>query len=132
MEYIQIGATIIIALVGWVIAHRFTSKRDLANKQRESVLSLTIECYNALSKVMADTRRDNADIEVIDALIKIQCFGTTSQMEMAKNSLQSIAHRNEYKDLGDLLTSLRNSFRKELGLCSIDENVAIVHRTRKS
>ena len=33
-DYLKIIATVSIAGLGWVIAHRFTAKRDLENKKR--------------------------------------------------------------------------------------------------
>lgn len=131
MEYIKIIVAILVALVGWVVAHKFTSKRDLDNKKRESILSLTTECYRAISAYMADPGKEEGLLNLTDALIKVQCFGSKEQIDMAKRSLQSIASpRNSVEGLGDLLTSLRNSFRKDLGICKIEGNVAVVRRTK--
>jgi hypothetical protein len=39
MEYVEKIITIILAIVGWVVAHRFTFSRDLQNKRRETILN---------------------------------------------------------------------------------------------
>ncbi len=71
--------------------------------------------------------------DLVNALVLIQCFGNEKQVDIAKESLQSVAVPDgPVINLGDLLSSLREDFRKELSLSLIDEPVALVRRTKKS
>ena len=91
MEYIKISVTILVALIGWVIAHRFTSSRDLKNKKRETKLNLLLKSYESISLWMSEPKGDETMKDLVNALTLVQCFGSLNQVKMAKTSLKSIA-----------------------------------------
>ena len=45
---IKLLVTVIVAVVGWIIAHYFTSRRDLSNKRREIQTSYLIDAYRKI------------------------------------------------------------------------------------
>lgn len=131
MEYIKISVTILVALIGWVIAHRFTSSRDLKNKKRETKLNLLLKSYESISLWMSEPKGDETMKDLVNALTLVQCFGSLNQVKMAKTSLKSIAYRDRcVEGLGDLITSLRDDFRDEIGLPKDDKSVATLHLTK--
>lgn len=48
MYYINVIASILMALVGWLIAYYFTSKREFENKRREIQMSYLTDAYQKL------------------------------------------------------------------------------------
>jgi len=132
VEALKILISIIVALVGWVFAHKFTSKRDLTNKKLENILNLTMESYKALSLYSSDPGRNDGQLHLVNTLINIQCFGNKEQVDMADTILKSIADPTEFIiGLGDLMTSLRSSYRHDLQLSKIEGNVSVVRRTKR-
>lgn len=132
-KLITILVTIILSLVGWVIAHRFTSKRDLENKKRETKIDLSIKAYQSISLWMSEPDGGEPLKDLVNTLILIQCFGSKSQVENSKKALKSISkNSNSVEGLGDLPSSLRNDFRGDIGLPSLDGYVATVQLSKKS
>ncbi|WP_323597091.1 hypothetical protein [Aliarcobacter butzleri] len=68
-EYLKIVLSVIIAVIGWIIAHYFTSKRDVSNKKREIRLNYLIEVYLILTNDL--TERGNIDSKKAEIIKKI-------------------------------------------------------------
>jgi len=131
MEYLKIFITIVVALVGWVIAHKFTSSRDLKNKKRETKLNLLIKSYESIALWLSEPKGDETLKDLVNALILVQCYGSLKQVEMARKSMKSIANRDGcVKELGNLICLLRDDFREEIELTSDGEPVATIHFTK--
>ncbi len=45
IDYLKIFVTVLLAMFGWVIAHFFTTRRDLASKRRELSTQYLINAY---------------------------------------------------------------------------------------
>ena len=132
-ELLTILVTIFISLIGWVIAHRFTSRRDLENKKRETKIDLSIRAYESISLWMSEPDGGEPLKDLINTLILIQCFGSETQVENAKKALRSISENSNRVDgLGDLVSSLRDDFRTDIGLPTLKGNVATVNLSRVS
>ena len=128
MNELKIIVGIVVSLVGWVIAHRFTSRRDLENKKRETKIDLILKSYEGISLWVSEPKGGESLKDLVNALILIQCFGNAYQIKKAKESLLSISDNNKcVRGLGDLLTSLRDDFRNELALPKDGDSVATVH-----
>jgi hypothetical protein len=129
MEYLKIFITIFIALSGWVVAHYFTSRRGLENKKRETKINLIVKSYESISCWMSEPTGGDALKGLVNALILVQCYGSQNQLVMARKSLKSIADNDgSVEGLGDLISSLRDDFRNEIGLPKDGESVAIVRK----
>ena len=89
-EYLKIVITIVLAIGGLIIAHYFTSKRDINNKRREIRLKYLIDSYITLTHEIAQrelTKENKKKLE--DLLLDIQLYGNTEQVlfsiELSKN-----------------------------------------------
>jgi len=120
-EYIKIISIIVVAVLGWIVAHYFTSKRELKNKQREIKVEYLIEAYQKLENcIQRQPKAVGKDLESVVA--NIQLFGSEKQIELAKKIANDIS-KSGSADLESLLKSLRTDLRKELQLSNNDSNV---------
>lgn len=123
-EYLKIMLSVIIAVIGWIIAHYFTSKRDVSNKKREIRLNYLIEVYLILTNDL--TERGNIDSKKAERIEKIisqvQLLGSKKQAELVKTLADSIG-KGEIIEYDTLINSLRDDLRKELELEKIEGNV---------
>jgi hypothetical protein len=112
--------TIIIAVIGWIIAvfglvvaHWFTSRRDFANKKREIRTNYLAEAYRKLERgAMPPSKKyDRGDFE--SAIADIQLFGNPKQVKIAHQFAEKAAKGNG-TNLQSLLEDLRADLRKEL------------------
>lgn len=114
--------TTVVAILGWVIAHRLAAARDRANKRRDLVITYLLDAYRRLE---ANTNRpagkaDNAAIE--SAIADIQLLGTRTHVELAARFVrQAVESKSAYLD--ELLAALREDLRAELGLESVGDEI---------
>ena len=113
--------TITLAVIGWVVAHKLTSKRNVDNNRRELITNCFIDVYHALGCLVAGCVAGRITSEVSDDLNKafasIQLFGNDEQIELANKIANHISeNRGLTKELGVLLESLRNQLRKDLNI----------------
>ena len=121
MDYLKIIVSIILAVIGWLIAHHFTSKREVQNKRREIRVSFLIDTYLKLENSIAKPPV-HVVIDLESVVANIQLFGTADQILLAKTIANDIA-KNGSSDLKPLLNSLRADLRKELQLSDTDEDI---------
>lgn len=128
--------TTLIAILGWLIAHALTRKRDRANKLRDIRLQYLIEAYRRLGD--AALRHLPSEPEYAQrlesALADIQLFGSISQVEKLKKMFEDYAE-NEEGNLDEVINDLRDELRKELDLPPISGNVQwlrIRHKANES
>ena len=120
-EYIKIISTVIIAVFGWVVAHYFTSRREVKNKQREIKIGYLIDAYQKLENCIQRNPKDvGKDLEGVVA--NIQLFGSDQQIDLAKKIANDIS-KNGSANLESLLKSLRTDLRKELQLSDNNSNI---------
>ena len=132
MEYIINIIYIAIAVVGWVVAHYFTSRRDRNNKCRELRIKYLIEAYEVLCCEISNRPPSNERARLIEDMVaKVQLIGTDNQIKLAKRLCKDICNKEEFP-FDDLINDLRNDLRNNLGLSEIEENVAWVRMSNKS
>jgi len=116
--------TTFVALFGWFIIHKFTSLRELKNKQREIRVNYLLKTYMCLEKAISHSSRDTIkiknDLEL--AIAEIQLLGTKKQISLSKEIGLSFAKSNG-ANLEELLILLRNDLRSELNLESVSEKI---------
>ena len=123
LEYFKIFITICLAVIGWLIAHFFTAKRDLKNKQREISTTHLINAYRILTNEVSHRElTDERNEKLENILADIQLFGSKEQVELAKNLATSVAAGDQF-ELDPLINSLRNDLRKELNLPKVEGNI---------
>jgi len=123
LNYLKIIVTIIVAVIGWLIGHHFTAKRDVANKRRELVIEHLILAYRVLTNEIS--HRDESqerNIKLENILADIQLFGSQEQIDLAKQLADEVAAGGVF-ELNPLIVSLRNDLRKQLNLTTVDGNI---------
>ena len=123
MEILKIIISIVVAVIGWIIGHHYTSKRDVKNSQRAIRIAALAEAYKALVRVgidgiMIKKEKDgsiyNGAKSIEDAIALIHLYGTQEQSILASNYATQVADTGGGE--GTLLVnSLRKSIRESLG-----------------
>jgi hypothetical protein len=110
----------IVAVVGWVIGHRFNSERDLKNNQRQLRLKYLIEAYDTFLELGG-----NVDIlgnyrAVEKSVHDLQLFGTPEHIRLCKKFVDDVTTDGKANH-NELVIAIRNFIRDELGLEIMDE-----------
>lgn len=115
--------TSVVAVVGWMAAHYFSSRRDVKNKRREIRSDYLIRAYRHLEAGACRGPIEASDYgnDFESAIADVQLFGTETQVRMAKELATAIAEHRKDASAGPLLLSLRDALRKELDLGVINE-----------
>ena len=124
LEYIQIVVTIILAIIGWIIAHYFTSLREIEQKRRELTTKILIDSFYVLADEIAQrelTEERKSKLEF--TITQIQLFGTEEQVKLIWKLVFELRNGNSF-DLDPLINSLRNSLREDLKLSKLESNVS--------
>lgn len=106
----------IVAVVGWLIAHRLHVARDRANKRRDLITAYLLEAYRRMEA--ASNREEKSEDQAVafeSAIADIQLLGTAGEVEAISNWLNS--HRENSID--QVLKHLRDNLRRELGLAQL-------------
>ena len=110
--------TTVVAIFGWIIAHRLAAERDQRNKRREVRLGFLLDAYRRLEA--GASRGPIHGTKFADgfesAIADVQLLGTPKQSVMARDLALAIASRAPDASAGPLLLSLRDELRKELDL----------------
>jgi hypothetical protein len=117
--------TSLITLAGWFILNCLNSERERKNKLRDIRVSYLIDAYRKLANAsqrspsLANYHRD-----VESAISDIQLFGTETQIDLLKRSINNVNYDSLVKfDYDPILNDLRNSLRKEIDLSPLEGNV---------
>jgi hypothetical protein len=116
--------TTLVAILGWIIAHRFATGRDQRNKRRDVRVSFLLDAYRRLEA--GASRGPIHDSKFADgfesAIADIQLLGTTEQSRIARELAVAIASHAAGASAGPLLVSLRDELRRELDLGPLRES----------
>jgi hypothetical protein len=123
--------TTVVAVLGWVIGHRFNANRDRDNKRRELRTKYLIDAYRVICARCRVVGKDPTLAKPIEeALTDIQLFGSPEQITLARDFALA-EHRHEIIDMSPLLNSLRRDLRSELGLEPIGGKIWQLHYMNK-
>lgn len=123
LDYLKIIITVALAVIGWLIGHYFTARRDVANKRRELVIAHLIEAYRIITNEVSHRNESEArNIKLENILSDIQLFGSQEQIALAKQLADEVAAGGVF-ELDPLIVSLRNSLREQLNLSAVKGNV---------
>ncbi len=123
LDYLKISVTITLAVIGWLIAHYFTSKRDVTNKRREISIEHLVKAYRVLINDISHREpNENRILALENILSDIQLFGSSEQVELAKKLADDVDAGGDF-ELDPLINSLRIDLRKQLELKPIEGNV---------
>jgi hypothetical protein len=108
--------TVVLAVAGWLAAHRLATARERAAKRRETRVSYLIEAYRRFESVCHRPPLGPAEARLLEsALADIQLFGTHSQVLLAHEFVHQYSSQH-IAGVDRLLADLRNELRSELGL----------------
>lgn len=123
LDYIKIIITIALAIIGWLVANNFTTKRDVANKQRELVINHLIQTYRIITNEISHREETpERSLKLENILTDIQLFGSNEQITLAKQLANEVAAGGVF-ELDPLILSLRNDLRNQLNLSKVTGNV---------
>lgn len=123
MDLLQVTVGVVLAILGWVIGHRFTSARDVKNSQRSIRVASLAEAYRALVRsgidgVMLKRDADGAVINgarpVEDAIALIHLYGSQEQSTLASKYATQVSAEGG-GDATELVNALRKDIRENLG-----------------
>jgi hypothetical protein len=119
---IQIITAISGSVVGLIVAHHFTAKRDRDNRQRELRVQYLIEAFRCLAGSCG--RHLTAEIiQIVEkSMTDVQLFGTPDQIKMLQTWAKDM-HADKSPDLDDFLSSLRDDLRHEIQLDKVTGSV---------
>ena len=130
--YLTIPITLVTAVVGWIVGHYFTSKRDIQNKRREIIIQHLIDAYHTLACDFANRSANSMpggwEKKIEDVIAYIQLFGSKQQIELTKKMANDLSINGQCK-LDDLINALRRDLRHELKLPAVDGNVQWLRRS---
>jgi len=125
-QIIEITAPLVIAtcvaVVGWIVAHRFAASRDRTNKQRELRVQYLIEAFRCLAGASGRPMLPEIAHSIESAVTDVQLFGTDTQIELVQKWARGMS-AEESPCMDDLLVSLRNDLRSELNLSRVELDV---------
>jgi hypothetical protein len=129
-QLVTMSITIGLAVVGWIVGHRFTSARDLRNKRLELRAKYLFDTYLSLDRSLNRTVTPQILCDLEDAVSVLQLFGSDREIRETIKVAKSLSgdHQDDM-DVGDFMASLRNSLRRELGLSPYSGPIAHLRLT---
>lgn len=131
----KVLVTVVLAVLGWIVAHWFTSNRDMKNKRREIRTNYLINVYRKIDSSIEPEEYSREWCESLqEAVAEVQLFGSEEQIELAHKFSELLLSKKEVnqKILKELMQDLRSSLRSELGLKSVDSNIGHIRITKVS
>ena len=122
MEYIKVFFTILTAVLGWIVAHYFTSKRDLKSSRRLARIEALSNCYKIFIRVGINgalinqngTEIEDKSAEIEDAIAIIHLYGSQEQSDLVNQYVNNMSS-NQTAVFTNLIDSLRENIRNMLG-----------------
>ncbi|MFI5398987.1 MAG: hypothetical protein ACHQ9S_25940 [Candidatus Binatia bacterium] len=112
----------IVAILGWYVAHRLSTERDVANQRRKLRVQYLIEAYRRLEFVGNRPLTPELAPEFEKAVADIQLFGSLREVQLAREFALGFA-KNGTHPLDPLLNELRDDLRAELKLEPVHTNI---------
>jgi hypothetical protein len=129
-QFVQIVVTALVALVVVALTHFFTIRRELASRRREQRIGYLVSVFRGLSKANNHPRLWEVADDLEQAISDIQLFGTPEQVRLARQFGEDLG-KTQAAELDSLLTELRNSLRKELGMKAVPGRMLWLRVERK-
>jgi len=122
--------TLIITIMGWIILHLLTKRRDSINKKKEIRIKYLIDAWRLLESASNRKNNDrNTNIEI--AVADIQLFGSRKQIELAQKIAIDLSRTGTGESL-ELLKELRTDLRKELKLEKVPDTFRYIRFEEKN
>lgn len=102
----------------------------MANRRREQRIGYLVSAFRGLSKANNHPRLWEVADDLEQAISDIQLFGTPEQVRLAQRFGEDLG-KTQAAELDSLLTELRNSLRKELGMKAVPGRMLWLRVERK-
>jgi hypothetical protein len=129
-QFAQIVIPALVALAVVALTHFFTIHRETANRRREQRIGYLLSAFRGLSKANNHPRLWEVADDLEQAISDIQLFGTPEQVRLAQQFADDLG-KTQAAELDSLLTELRNSLRKELGMKAVPGRMMWLRVERK-
>jgi hypothetical protein len=104
-----------LVVIGWVITHQLSARRDLENRRRDQRIKYLIEGFRVLVRAMNRQDRLGEMAEELEvALADMQFLGNREQLDAAYSVAGALSHEGR-AEFAPLICALRRELRKELG-----------------
>jgi len=120
--FAQLFVTVLVALFGGWLGHRFAARRDLLNERRKLRVTYLLEAYRKIESGSNRTEFEKVWPLFESAISDIQLLGSPEQVKMARQFALDMA-KNRTASLDPLVNDLRNTLRSELELPEVNGNV---------
>lgn len=122
------GLAALIAIIGWLISHWLSSKRELKNEKRKIRINFMIESYRKLENGSSrGTAQNSYSDNLQSALADIQLLGSPNQAGIARDIARSLGDGSgKIVTINKLLLALRSELRSELNLPPISDQLIIL------
>lgn len=126
--------TATVTSLGWFVYHWFAANRDREKmreeikynqqiKRRDEQLKYLTEAYRVLSDSCERNNFSYRDVE--KAFSDIMLYGSKEQISICKRFMEILSVNTMDAMLGEVLTSLRNSLRRDLGLLEAEDHFSV-------
>lgn len=122
---IPVTMATLVAVVGWIVAHKLNADRDVRNKQREIRVKYLVEVYETLLELGRNVNILGNYRDVEKAVNYIQLFGNAKQVELCEKFVKEVTGAGKANHT-DLAVEIRNSIREEIGLKIINSNLTLL------
>lgn len=111
---------VVIAVLGWYVAHRLNISRDRTIKRNDMIIQYLLEAYRRL-ELAANRKNKTEEINTAfeSAVADIQLLGSPDQISEITNFIYAQAE-SEGASIDNVLSLLRNDLRKELKLPTVE------------
>jgi hypothetical protein len=123
----SVGGPLLAAILGGLLVHFATRRRDAENERRRQRVDYLISAYRTLTHTAQRELSPERATAFEDALSDVVLFGNAEQIRLAGNTIESLAKGGE-APVDDLLVSFRTALRRELDLSS--DNLSLVPLVR--
>ena len=110
-------APLLAAIIGGLVVHLGTRRRDVENERRRQRIDYLVGAYRTLVRAAHRDLRGDRGVAFEDAISDVVMLGTGEQIRLASDVIRALADNRE-APVDALLVSLRNALRQELGLSS--------------
>lgn len=111
---LTLGVPALIAVVGWIVGHWLSSRRELRNRRREARLKGLEAAYKCLAMAAVREWTDEHKLEFEKFVAEIQLYGTPRQVTLMTNLVEAFDRQEKSISFDPLLEDLRDSLRAEL------------------
>lgn len=112
-------AIIVGAVIGGLLTHLLSSRRDIAIKRREIILPNLISAIEELEQ--ANTVKSEYDLKKLEKVVsRIQLVGDSELVQISRDMVMDITEKGT-ANTTELFFALRDRIRKELKLSTLEK-----------